>query len=823
MVMGKKFIWYANECDTSLEKRLSEELGITPIIARLLINRSITKTPAAKRFLSPSLNDLHPAEMMKGMPEALARLEKALQTSEKIIIYGDYDVDGITATVLLYEALSSLGGEVHFFLPNRFADGYGLSVQQLERFKQEGFSLVVTVDCGINAVFELQQAQKLGLDVIVTDHHEPLNSEGELPACAVLNPKQKGCLYPWKELSGVGVVYKLVTALLQSRDQVLEPGKYLDLVALGTVADLVPLLDENRVLVRFGMEMLEKSKRPGLQYLKEFSGLSSNKLSTTDISFGLAPRLNAVGRLGEAEPAAELLLTNDVEKAKWLAQKLHEENEERRILEREIFDEARKIVEADRAAPGEFVIVLGKKGWHPGVLGIVASRLVQHFSRPVVMLTIEEAVARGSARSIPGYHITSALEQCASLLERFGGHKQAAGLTLPADNILPLREKLNEQARELLTEKDFWPRLNIEGLLSGDDLSEHLLEQLRALEPFGTANPEPVFASEDWQIISWRLVGKDNEHLKLKVKQGNRILEPIYFSGQEIVPRLCRYRRLRLAFKIKENSWQNSSFLDLELKDLEFCDLLSSDDLSIIDQRGKNVRFDYLQALIKKTNNPVLEKTNNPVLVFINTLQQIDILKNRLNKDERLVFAHQGKLDAEAHRLAPFKELVLYDLPLQEESLKEFLASSLLADEVRIHLLFGEEEFKTNEKLLQAALPQERSLRFAYEQIYNLWRQGFKVKNIFPRIQKQSPFPVTAYLWQKMISIFTEIKLLGEVKGELIPAREEVNISSKELAASRSYIKASETLEKCREYQHFLLTADHEEVLKHIACMKGRD
>lgn len=813
--LERKISWRYKEGVPALERQLCKELEILPAIARTLANRGVASVADAKLFLYPSLADLHPPEIMKGMPEALDRLEKALKGSEKIIIYGDYDVDGITSAVILYEVLLKLSADVSFYLPSRFEEGYGLSTEALRGFREEGVSLLITVDCGINAVSQLRYAKEIGLDVIITDHHEPL--EQELEAVAVLNPKQKDCNYPWKELSGAGVVFKLISGLAKKYGGSEEDlYSYLDLVALGTVADLVPLLGENRILVKYGLEKLNKSTRPGIKYLKGVSGIKERLISTAEISFALAPRLNAAGRLGRAEPAAELLMTQDANKAEELAEKLQQWNNERRAIERKIFDDAKQMIEKDRAQAGEKVIVLAGDGWHQGVLGIVASRLGQLFYRPVIMLSVEGGAAKGSARSIRGFNITSALEECGSLLERFGGHEGAAGMSLPSENIPALRTQLNKLAGDLLQDDDLVPRLYLDHKLSAEEICLSLGEQVINLAPFGVSNPQPVFASEGWEIVSWRFVGRKNNHLKLKIKQGASVLEPIYFFGQEAAKNLNRHRKLRIAFTPKSSFWQERKTLNLELKGIDSSDLFSGNNFSFVDQREIKSKVSYLQGLI--------EHTDNRFLVFVNTLQQKEAIRDNFTSDEKLFFAHQGAFCEETGEGASFKDLVFYDLPFQLEKLKGLFSSScLVSKDLRLHLLFGKDDYIANEQLLQSVLPQERSLCLVYEQLCRLPREGLTDDEIFPLVKNRLPFPVTSYLWQKIMAIFKDLNLLQDREGQLHIIKKTDRLPEK-LLHSSFYRKSTKILEDCRVYQRYLLDAGSSEILNHMVTLReGRD
>lgn len=508
----RRWIWPKIAADQV--KTLVED-GMTPVLARILVGRGLGEPAAARAFLAPESFFLNPW-VLRGMDEVVGRIERALAGGERVRVYGDYDVDGIASTALLVEYLKGRGGQVDFRLPSRFDEGYGLSAQAVEEAARDGVGLLVTVDCGITAVAEAARARELGVDLVITDHHEP---PPELPAAvAVVNPKQPGCAYPFPSLAGVGVAFKLVQALagVETAGQATSLAPYFDLVALGTVADVVPLTGENRLYARWGLERLRTRPRAGLLAMLKVGDLA-RKSDAAVIAFGLAPRLNAAGRLGDPTIGVELLLEQDPGRAETLARRLEEANRARQTLEEQILAEVLAALAA-RGEPGEALgVVAAGERWHPGVIGIVAQRVVELFHRPAVVLSLADGVGHGSARSIPGFNLYEALAECAGLFTKFGGHAMAAGVTLPAERVGEFRERFAAVAAERLTPDDLTPRLRLDTQVEPAEITPQLVADLAALAPFGPGNPTPVLALCGVEVAEERLVG-EGRHWKLSVR-----------------------------------------------------------------------------------------------------------------------------------------------------------------------------------------------------------------------------------------------------------------------------------------------------------------
>ncbi len=555
---------------------LFNALGISKIVAGLLVNRNITTSEEAKLFLYPSLSHLNSPFLMSGVPLGVNRIKEAISSGEKVTIYGDFDVDGITSTALMVSVLKKLGADVNFYIPSRFDEGYGLNKSALKKLKEAGSSLIITVDCGITARKEVDYASRIGLDVIVTDHHLPGKS---IPrALSVINPKQDACLYPYTELAGVGVAFKLVQALCEDLDADIKLDSYLDLVALGTIADMVPLRKENRVIVKEGLKVLNKTKRPGLIALKEVSGLNDKEITAGQVGYWLAPRLNVGGRMMNASKCVELLLTDEVEVAKKIAKKLDEKNKERQNLEEKILNQALEKVEKEIDLEKEKVIVVASEEWHEGVKGIVASRLVSKYFRPVFIFTVKDKKASGSARSIPGFHLFDALSQCDEILERYGGHACAAGLSLPLASLDVFRERINQIADEMLDESDLIPKLSIDLDLNISQVNETLLKEIELLSPFGIGNPTPVLSLKNTLLNNLSYVG-DGKHLKFSVSGDGKNISGIGFNYPKDCPKdnhlLDNFEKNHqptiadLAFTLDKNKWNGREELQLKLVDLK--------------------------------------------------------------------------------------------------------------------------------------------------------------------------------------------------------------------------------------------------------------
>ncbi|MFA5339846.1 MAG: single-stranded-DNA-specific exonuclease RecJ [Candidatus Omnitrophota bacterium] len=549
--------------DDSAGAGLAEALGISPVLARLLIKRSVNNPQEARSFLSCGLSSLHDPFLFKDMEKAAARIRSAVENKERILVYGDYDVDGLTATALLYATLKRYGAHVHNYIPDRVKEGYGLNLEALETARKDGVKLVIAVDCGITAAEEVDFLNKHHIDSIIIDHHQPV--KGNLPeALAILDPFAPGCGYPYKHLASVGLVYKLTQALGWSSEE------DLDLVALGTISDVAPLTGENRILVKHGLKYLAKTQRAGLRALMEVAGIGKKKeFYTETVGFILGPRLNASGRMNSSMHSLKLLLTDDKEEAKKLAEELDKSNRERQAMEAAILKEAVSKVEREVNFKEHRVIVLHGDKWHPGVIGIVASRIVEKFYRPTILVAFNENTGKGSGRSIRNFHLFDALTKCKEHLIEFGGHEHAAGITISKENIDAFRDSLNAVAHEVLQPLDLVPRLEIDAWISLKDITRKFLKELELLEPFGVGNRKPVFAVKGLSLKAKPKILNYNT-LKIWVTDGELTYEAVGFKKALDYKLDSASLVFDLAFTPSINVWQGQESIQLQLKDLKF-------------------------------------------------------------------------------------------------------------------------------------------------------------------------------------------------------------------------------------------------------------
>ena len=605
--------------DSPIVTDLSRQLGVHPIAAALLVNRDLIQADAARRFLNPSLLDLQDPSMLPGADAAARRIVQAIEKSQPIVIYGDYDVDGITASAILFHTLTMAGGQVSTYVPHRIEEGYGLhtaAIQQIadrrlpisdsESIKNQKSKtcnpLIITVDCGITAVEPAHLARQLGVDLIITDHHE-FDPDHLPPAQALVHPRlpdprtptEPAPETPCADLCGAGVAFKLAWAVARlhcGSDRLPETFRsllvdLLSLAALGTVADVVPLVGENRILTTFGLGRIKHTRFTGLNALIDASNLRNEKIDAYHIGFVLGPRLNACGRMGHARDAVDLLTTAPQEEARRLADDLTRQNDRRRNIERQVLNEARQMVDDSQwDLPRHRALVLGKEGWHPGVLGIVASRMVEAYDRPVVMLSCDNGQAQGSARSVPGISIHEALQYCAEHLDSFGGHAMAAGLRLSTSKIDAFRHKLVERINQQLPPEDLVGQLQIELTCRLEELSIGLFDQIASLSPFGRGNPHPLLCLRGARLAEpAKAIGAHGQHLRLRLQDGPHRIGAVAFGMGDLLDRLKRGMKLDVAFEPKVSNWQGRHRPELHVKDLRVVDdAQTSHPLSVSDQ-----------------------------------------------------------------------------------------------------------------------------------------------------------------------------------------------------------------------------------------------
>ncbi|NQT89139.1 single-stranded-DNA-specific exonuclease RecJ [bacterium] len=568
--------WHIRDCDDALRDELADAVGCSPLLAQLLLNRNISTQAAVRCFLEPDLKGLHDPGLLPDIDKAVARIRKAQGEKERVLIYGDYDADGVTSTSLLLQLLRVLGIDVHYYIPHRIDEGYGLNIEAVETAADEGVRLIVTCDCGTNSVAEVERARELGIDVIITDHHEP--GHAIAPALAVVNAKLTGSLYPFRELAGVGVAFKLAWALAQSyspgtrvtdefRSFLLEA---MGLVAIGTVADVVPLIDENRIFAVYGLHALRRTRSPGLGALVRQVGAVDRPLQPSDVSFKIGPRLNAAGRLAEADLCVQLLTSDSPPDAADIAQTLDAKNRQRQKIQATILASARAKLENVDDWAERRSIVLADAEWHPGVVGIVASKIAEQYSRPAVLLSIEDGFARGSARSVHAFNLFEAVDACSELLEHYGGHAAAAGMTLSVDNLDAFTERFEQRAREKLGDWEPCGIIQADAEVELPSIDRSLVLDLERLSPFGQGNPQAVFISRGVAVAGRpKLLGTSGKHVAFYIRQGDTSYRAVGFNmGDLYEPLSAGNVTCDVAYTPEINRFRGAETVELKLCDV---------------------------------------------------------------------------------------------------------------------------------------------------------------------------------------------------------------------------------------------------------------
>ena len=554
--------WHIYEADEKEVSRIKEKYKINDLLARILVNRNIIEDDKIRLFLEPTRNDFYNPYLIRDMENAVERIIKAIGEKEKVIIYGDYDVDGITSITVLKSFLKDIGVDADFYIPNRLNEGYGLNKEAINKIVSEKYDLMITVDCGISGIEEIDYANSLGLDVIVTDHHEPGD---EIPkAIAVIDNKREDSTYPFRELAGVGVAFKLCQALgmrlgLKEESYL----KYLDIVCVGTISDIVPLVDENRVITKLGLLLVKQTKNLGLRAIINSSGYT--KIDSNTISFGVAPRINACGRMGEAEEALELLLSKNINEVNELTKKLNERNKTRQEIEKQIYESVIEKINKDHLEDHR-VIVVGGKGWHHGVIGIVSSKITEMYFKPSILLSFDDEIGKGSGRSIPGFDLHDSLMKCSKYLEKFGGHSMAVGVTIKKENFSKFVDAFEEVAKEEKIEQ-IVPIINIDAKITLKDIDKEVVESLKLLEPFGEANKMPMFAFKNMRIDSIRALS-EGKHLKLTLKEDNKIINAIGFNIGELAEEYRIGDKVDIAGFLEINTFNGTDNLQINIKDI---------------------------------------------------------------------------------------------------------------------------------------------------------------------------------------------------------------------------------------------------------------
>ncbi|SDN46044.1 single-stranded-DNA-specific exonuclease RecJ [Alkalicoccus daliensis] len=735
--------WIISAAPEEEVEALQKKTGLTKIAARFLVQRNITDTDAVNDFLTFDESKLHDPFLMKDMEKAVNRIKEAIASEEKILIFGDYDADGVTSTSLLYSVLRKLGADAGFYVPNRFTEGYGPNEPAFRHAKDEGVSLIVTVDTGISGNHEAEVAKEIGIDLIITDHHEP---PPQVPdGFAVINPKQEDCSYPFKELAGAGVAFKLSHALLGEI-----PKEYYDLAAVGTIADLVPLLGENRIIAAKGLRAMQSVLRPGLKALLHKAGAEQADIDEETIGFLIGPRLNAAGRLDSADPAVELLLSRDPAEAEEIALMIDDLNKERQKIVKDITVEAEAIAE-EQGIPS--VLVVAKEGWNPGVIGIVASRLVEKYYRPAIVLSIdpEKGTAKGSARSIAGFDMFRSLSTMREILPHFGGHPMAAGLTMALDNVDEMRSRLVKIAEETLTDEDWKRKLYVDLPASVEEVSVETINDLAQMAPFGIGNPSPKVLLENTIVEQSKKIGANQDHLKLTLTNENhdRALDAIAFRMGEKHHQLSPLAKLSAVGKLSINEWNGSVKPQMIVEDIKVSEW------QLFDHRGDKR---YGQKAEE-------EKT----ILYFQNKEQVKHLPSSWRKID------VSAPEAVKKDLSEVTYAVLYDVPDTMEQISQVMSELINIE--RIDAVFQHEE-----EFFFTALPSRDQFKWFYAFMQK--RQRFDLNEHLTALAKHKGWSESTITF--ICEVFFELEFVKMEDG-LVTVREEPRKQA--LTASPTYQK----------------------------------
>ncbi|WP_042201010.1 single-stranded-DNA-specific exonuclease RecJ [Paenibacillus camerounensis] len=786
-MLHSKTRWHSPAADPDQVRDLARSLSISPLLSSLLVTRGFTAPDEALLFMDGGTDDSYDPFLLKGMAQAVPRIRKALEEEEHILVYGDYDADGVSSTSLMIYLLRHLGASFDIYIPHRSNEGYGLHNHALDWAVQQGVTLVITVDTGISAVHQIAYATQLGIDVIVTDHHEP---PGLLPeAFALINPKQHDCPYPFKGLAGVGVAYKLAQALLGGR----VPEEWSEIVAIGTIADLMPLLDENRSLVRQGLASMRNSPFPGVRALLEVSGVTMSTVGAVNIAFGVAPRINASGRLDHAGRAVALLTTTDSVEVGQLAGELDLLNKERQmVVERIVAEASDKLAGQIGDSQPPDIIVLANQGWNVGVVGIVASKLLERYYRPVIILDIhpETGMCKGSARSIPGLDIYEALTSCSSLMDHYGGHPAAAGMSLHRDNLAAFAAALNEYAAGVLTPEDLIPVTAADGEAEVADLTLQAALELERLAPFGMSNPLPKFIVRGAAVKETRTMGQDGKHLKLVLQQGRHTIEAVAFGKGALSELLPGGTRVDVLAELSVNEWNGSRKPQLMLQDL------AVPEAQLLDLRGSADAVKRAVRL-KELLQPYSGSTPFTAAAVFQNSRQSPL--SELNGMSLWTYDEDGGITALPHGQAEHNGsvslLCLLDMPDTPEQLDALLAAFPRADNIALlHAL------RDGRDRLQ--VPTRDHFKILYKLLASIAASAVPEREVLLRLSRQSSLGVR--MLGRMLDVFEELDFIERTGGMIsfvsAPA-------AKSLSASRHFVRLGQTAEM---EQYFMDGSAHE-------------
>ena len=775
MIYNKK--WTLKYKGEVKETNLSKKINISPEISQILNNRGIENEKDAEIFMNPSLEYLRDPFLMKDMKKSTERIKKAIENKERIYIYGDYDVDGVSSTSILYLYFKSIGFPVKYYIPNRLEEGYGINEDAIKKIHDDGCDLIITVDCGITSVKEVELANELGIDVIITDHHE---CQSEIPdAYAIVNPKQEDCNYPFDMLCGCGVAFKMIQALTDEEEFKTSMFDYLEIVTLATICDIVPLIDENRIIVKNGLKLMKEGKNLGLRELIKVCGIETNKIGSSHIGFSIGPRINASGRLGYSYLGVQLFTTDNEDEAKEIANILEGKNIERQMIESKMYKEAEEILSSDERFKDDKVLVIAKEGWQHGIIGIVASKLTEKYYKPTILLTIEDGEATGSARSIKGFSIFDALVSCKDLMNKFGGHEQAAGLALDAKNIDELRVRINEIADYNLSKEDLIENIKVEYELKEDSATLDLVDNLHKLEPFGLSNPSPRFIMRDLLLTNIFKMGKNKQHLKIIV-ENKKSYECVGFNMAYLADNFQLGDKVDILFQVDENNYNNERKVQFLLKDIRLShpksavtnnlsmklfekispenkDSLYSvntneEDLVIDIDGDKNINiFDYIEEdtlVITNTLNGFYRALSDISLTDVEYEINFNYINEKNNKVQLIFSPNIDKID-----LKRYNRVILYDYLYNKEEYSYLNKNILNSDNIIKY--YGEEDKIYLKNIIDNIVPSR-------EEFINIYKQMLMSKELHLNLDEiKRVFKILPLKTFSILKVFKELNLLN--------------------------------------------------------------
>ncbi len=740
------------DSDNQKSEIIKNKLGISHLTSRILVNRGIGSCEEAQIFLNPTLNNLHSPFLLKDMDKSVARICKAIEEDEDVWIYGDYDVDGVTSTSILMLFLNHIGLAPKFYIPDRMSEGYGLNQKALEYIKDQGGQLIITVDCGITSFDEAKFCKDNNLDIIITDHHQ---CKEMLPdAYSVINPNRQDCNYPFKKLAGVGVAFKLIQALSITLEAQIDYSEILPIVAIGTVADVVSLTGENRVIVKNGLKLIHQSSNLGIKSLLEITSLKEKEVTSGHIGFVIGPRINAGGRIGLAKHGVELFISNCAKKAKSIAQNLDDENNKRQIIEQRIMKEAIEVVEKDIDLKKEKIIVAAGENWHHGVIGIVSSRITEKYRRPSILISIEGNEARGSARSISSFDIYNGLSQCKDLFIKFGGHEQAAGLSIDKDNIPILRDRINIIADELLTDEDLITEIIVDSEITSNDITKKVIDELNLIKPYGIDNPGSQLLLKGCKVKSFKGIGKDEKHLKLTLENKNVEYACIGFNLGKLSASLNAGDIIDVVVSLEINEYMGKETIQLNIKDINivksikeeiediyFSSLIKSIKNSTVNynqQKNKNFNLyedkDRLHFICKAL------KDETGILVLINNYFNLQEILNLIrlqgrNFIKKTDISYSFNCTAKENciivnpildkiNINKYTKVFLYDLFFDTRNMNKLFS---YVEDKKLMILSKQIDINLNKKILDFLVPTIDDLRVIYKSFLNSRENIFKV------------------------------------------------------------------------------------------------